>query len=236
MPDGQNYFIESCPVGCKSEFETTDIFLPEGALRRCVICGQLISQCSENAYDNGMKEFEDPVGTIPLHKSDLKRLKRRTRKIIRAAGKILSSAPEDIYLLELVRYIHLNPLRVKMVPDYKSLSRFPYCGHSVILGRRKRKWQDSKFVLRLFGSKEGTARRSYREFVGKGIKQGRRPDLTGGGLLRSHGGWEGVKALRISGDYQKGDERILGDGDFVNEVLSQAAEKFEQKYRLRAEG
>ena len=143
---------------------------------------------------------------------------------------------EDIYLLELVRYIHLNPLRVKVVPDYKSLSRFPFCGHGVILGRRKHDWQDSQFVLRLFGSKEGTARRSYREFVGRGIKQGRRPDLTGGGLLRSHGGWDGVKALRAAGEYQKGDERILGDGDFVSDVLAQAEEKFEQKYLMRIKG
>jgi hypothetical protein len=46
----------------------------------------------------------------------------------------------------------------------------------------------------------------------------------------------GVKALRRSGAYQKGDERILGDGDFVSEVLSQADEQFQQKYRLQAEG
>ena len=69
-----------------------------------------------------------------------------------------------------------------------------------------------------------------------GVDQGRRSELTGGGLLRSHGGWVGVKALRLSGEYQKGDERILGDGDFVNEVLSKAEEKFEKKYRMRADG
>jgi chromosomal replication initiation ATPase DnaA len=60
--------------------------------------------------------------------------------------------------------------------------------------------------------------------------------LTGGGLLRSHGGWTGVKALRENGGYQKGDERILGDGDFVNEVLEKAEEKFKEKYRFKARG
>ena len=40
----------------------------------------------------------------------------------------------------------------------------------------------------------------------------------------------------VSGDYQKGDERILGDGDFVDEVLSQAEEQLQGKYRLQAEG
>jgi len=42
--------------------------------------------------------------------------------------------------------------------------------------------------------------------------------------------------LRKSGDYQKGDERILGDGEFVTQVLAQAEEQFHHKYRLSAEG
>ena len=143
---------------------------------------------------------------------------------------------EDPYLLELVRYIHLNPLRAKLVSDYRALSRHPYSGHSVILGHRNNDWQDVDYILRLFGDKETIARRRYSEFVQKGIGQGKRPDLTGGGLLRSQGGWAAVKALRRSGAYQKGDERILGDGDFVGGVLSQAEEQFQQKYRMKAKG
>ena len=57
-----------------------------------------------------------------------------------------------------------------------------------------------------------------------GVAAGRKPELTGGGLLRSQGGWTGVKALRSSGDYEKGDERILGDGEFVERVLAQTRE------------
>ena len=41
---------------------------------------------------------------------------------------------ENVYLLELVRYIHLNPLRVNMVKDIKQLENYPFCGHSTILG------------------------------------------------------------------------------------------------------
>ena len=44
---------------------------------------------------------------------------------------------EDPYLLELVRYIHLNPLRARLVSDYKALGRYPYCGHGIILGHAK---------------------------------------------------------------------------------------------------
>lgn len=45
---------------------------------------------------------------------------------------------EDIYLLELVRYIHLNPLRSGVVKDLKSLDRYAYTGHSCIVGKRKK--------------------------------------------------------------------------------------------------
>ena len=143
---------------------------------------------------------------------------------------------EDTYLLELVRYIHLNPLRARLVNDYKGLGKYPYCGHSVILGHCKTGWQDIEYVLRLFNERIGKARRRYREFVRKGIEQGRRSELTGGGLIRSQGGWAAVKALRKIGAYQKGDERILGDSGFVEEVLSKANEQLEHKYRLAAAG
>jgi len=143
---------------------------------------------------------------------------------------------EHAYLLELVRYIHLNPLRATLIKEYKELAGYPYCGHGAIMGRRKIKWQDVDYVLGLFGNKESGAKGEYSRFVRNGIGQGSRPDLTGGGLLRSHGGWTGVKLLRETGDYQKGDERILGDGGFVKEVLSKTEEKFKKKYRLKAEG
>ena len=44
---------------------------------------------------------------------------------------------EDRYLLELIRYIHLNPLRAGLVKDLKELDKYPWTGHSAILGRRK---------------------------------------------------------------------------------------------------
>ncbi len=54
---------------------------------------------------------------------------------------------EDAYLLELVRYIHLNPLRANIVPDMKGLDKYPYCGHSVLMGNNKREWQDVDYIL-----------------------------------------------------------------------------------------
>jgi hypothetical protein len=39
--------------------------------------------------------------------------------------------------LELIRYIHLNPLRAGLVKDLKDLDKYPWTGHSAILGKRK---------------------------------------------------------------------------------------------------
>ena len=106
---------------------------------------------------------------------------------------------EDSYLLELVRYIHLNPLRAKVVADLKGLDRYSYCGHSVLMGRKKRGWQGVEYVLRHFGKRTGEARKKYRSYVEEGIGQGRRPELVGGGLIRSLGGWDEVKKMRLKG-------------------------------------
>lgn len=143
---------------------------------------------------------------------------------------------EDSYLLELVRYIHLNPLRAKLVADMKKLGENLYGGHSVLMGKVTAEWQNTKYILGLFGGRIPVARRRYREFVQKGIAAGKRQDLTGGGLIRSVGGWSVVKSLRKAGALQKGDERILGDGEFVEKVLSHVNEALERKYRLKVKG
>jgi putative transposase len=143
---------------------------------------------------------------------------------------------EDAYLLELVRYIHLNPLRAGLVRGLHELDDYPYSGHSILMDRLKNEWQETEYILRMFGIKSGMARRAYRNFVEKGIEQGKRPELAGGGLIRSAGGWQGLKDLKAESNYQRSDERILGDSDFVSHVLSQAEEKLERRHALRAGG
>jgi REP element-mobilizing transposase RayT len=143
---------------------------------------------------------------------------------------------EDAYLLELVRYIHLNPLRAADVKDLRTLNNYPYCGHSGILGKNTQDWQDVDYILKFFAPKKSQAIRGYREFFKMAVGQGRRPDLVGGGLVRSAGGWSALKVLRRIGDYRKGDERILGDSEFVKRVLAQARENFERKHQLQSEG
>jgi REP element-mobilizing transposase RayT len=143
---------------------------------------------------------------------------------------------EDTYLKELVRYIHLNPLRARLVRDITALDDYAYSGHGTILGKQANPWQATDSVLELFDSKLPQARYNYHEYVAAGTKLGRQPDLTGGGLIRSAGGWAGVQQLRKAGSFQKSDERILGDGYFVESVLAEADEKMSRRFAYKSKG
>lgn len=143
---------------------------------------------------------------------------------------------EDPYLKELVRYIHLNPLRGGLVQDISRLDRYAFSGHSALMGYKIRSWQDTDCVLKLFSKKKAAARKWYREFVKKGVSEGRRPELVGGGMIRSLGGWQAVKSMRGMGQRIKGDERILGDGHFVIKVLNASHDEIERKAEYRSRG
>jgi len=144
---------------------------------------------------------------------------------------------EDVYLRELVRYIHLNPIRAKIVRTLPELNRYAYSGHSVLMGRKNRSWQDVDYVLSYFDKRPGRAKKAYYSYIEAGVEQGRRKELTGGGLIRSLGGWAEVSKYGLKGQgHIKSDERILGESDFVDDILAQASEKFERNYELKRLG
>jgi len=138
---------------------------------------------------------------------------------------------EDAYLLELVRYIHLNLLRAGVVTTIAQLNRSPWSGHAALAGYVDRDWQDTQYVLSFFGTPP-EARKRYREFVEQGVDQGKRPELVGGGLIRSMGGWFEVLALRRSGNKEASDQRILGDGTFVGQLLEEMDDIGKENLRL----
>ncbi len=143
---------------------------------------------------------------------------------------------ENTYLLELVRYLHLNPIRARQVEDIAALDTYPFCGHSVIMGKMERAWQDDAYILSLFHKNIATARRRYKTFVLKGIQKGRRLEFTGGGLIRSNVGWSMIRSFRRATMHLKSDERVLGDSEFVERVLTAADESLEKKYHLKSKG
>ena len=132
---------------------------------------------------------------------------------------------EDAYFQELVRYIHLNPLRAGLVNNLGELERYPWCGHGVLLGKIQHSWQDRPYVLSWFGRRKKQAIIAYRRYLADGVAQGRRPELVGGGLIRSLGGWSEVLGRYRLGNRPLSDARILGVDDFVERILKDADPK-----------
>lgn len=139
---------------------------------------------------------------------------------------------EDAYFRELLRYIHLNPLRAGEVESFMELGRYPWSGHAVIMGLLTNDWQDRDYALKWFGRKEKEAQAAYQAYLRKGVGQGRRPELVGGGMIRSAGGWSAVRALRARGLREKGDERILGSSEFALKMINEAENRLQYQFSL----
>ena len=107
----------------------------------------------------------------------------------------------DSYLLELVRYIHNNPLRADMAtqPD-----QYQWSSHRAYLGRQEIAWLTTDFVLSQFAENESKARKRFHTFCLKGATEERRQEFH-------QGTFEG---------------RILGDDGFSENVLARAQERF----------
>ena len=115
-----------------------------------------------------------------------------------------------------------------MVEDLNSLDKYPWTGHSVLLGNNENPlvieippvMEEDKLlaektvedVLRHFGNNLKDARQKYRQFVEKGIKQGRRPEFQGGGLVRSAGGDTSVLSPKDKESRELSEQRVLGIG------------------------
>jgi REP element-mobilizing transposase RayT len=139
---------------------------------------------------------------------------------------------DDPYLLELTRYIHLNPLRANLIKSLKELNRYPFTGHSAITGAIRREWQEIPTILAYFGRKRSEAIDKYKEFIRQGLADNEKSKFGGGGLLRSLGGWSEVIALRHKGKKPAGDERILGQSEFVDKVIKEAEVFHKEALRL----
>ena len=130
---------------------------------------------------------------------------------------------EEQYFLALVRYIHLNPVRARLVESVDALVDYPWTGHSVLMGKVKNSVQDAGAVLLRFGRRAGEARKSLVEFMKMDEAKKETKTFEGGGLRRSAGG---AKKLLETGYKEKWahDERILGSSSFVESIL-RATEK-----------
>ena len=101
----------------------------------------------------------------------------------------------DSYLEELIRYIHLNPVRAGIVKEPED---YPWSGHRAYLGLEMIPWLTTDWVLSQFSERLTLARRAYRRFVHEG-KGGHHQEEYHRGLGR--------------------DSRILGDDEFMDRML-----------------
>lgn len=101
----------------------------------------------------------------------------------------------DSYLLELVRYIHLNPVRVGIVKDPEE---YPWSSHRAYLGKESLPCLTTDRLLEHFGKSFATARGGYRHFVLDGLGEEHRPEFYGTGE----------------------DSRLLGNDNFLEKCLS----------------
>ncbi|PIZ36805.1 transposase, partial [Candidatus Aquicultor secundus] len=122
---------------------------------------------------------------------------------------------EENYLLELIRYIHLNPVRAGTINGLDALERWPYAGHAALMGRVKLSWFASEHALSLFAGKR-SPRERLATFMQEGLERSSNYELSGGGLKRS------LKIRERSERAATGafDERILGASSFVEAVLA----------------
>ena len=104
----------------------------------------------------------------------------------------------DRYLSELVRYIHLNPVRAKIV---RQPANYRYSSHRSYLGKETGGLVDVDPVLRHFGAQKKVARERYREFVRAGMKLGHQAEF-----------------------YRAEEGRILGSEEFVDATIHRLGE------------
>jgi REP element-mobilizing transposase RayT len=123
---------------------------------------------------------------------------------------------EEPYLLELLRYIHLNPLRAGLVRGLSELAVYPWSGHAVLLGKRDFPGQVTDEILGRFAHDVAEARRYYTRFVQEGIARGRRPELSTAppGSRTELGRGPDARG--------SGDARVLGSEAFLEALRSDA--------------
>lgn len=134
------------------------------------------------------------------------------------------------YFLELVRYIHLNPLRAGIVKTMGELDHSPLTSHSQVLTGPLA--SGSQEILERFSNNFSKARSAYREFIKDGMDLPEPNNLDGGGLVRSAGGWKAVGNLKKGREMFLSDERVLGGANFVGALVREAERVEEEKRAL----
>jgi REP element-mobilizing transposase RayT len=140
----------------------------------------------------------------------------------------------DSYFLELVAYIHLNPLRAGLVQDLGALERYKWCGHRAVIGKNAVGYLAKEEILQHFGTHAKGARKKYVTYVKGRVNKFKSGELSGG-LIRSKGGLSEIVGMSKEEGKEEFDERILGDGDFVASVLKESNEQMQRGKKMSSD-
>jgi len=137
-----------------------------------------------------------------------KKMKRRGPLFM---GRFKSIVTQDQdYVQELIRYVHLNPVRAGICKDVDALADYPWCGHSVLMGKEHRNFQDTETVLRRFGTDNASARVQYCRFLQAGLTGSSDEDTLLTLVRKSNAGSESGRKVSCW---------VIGDHDFVRTMM-----------------
>jgi hypothetical protein len=128
------------------------------------------------------------------------------------------------YAKQLIRYIHLNPVRSGLVKTIDKLNKWPWCGHGFLLGNKSalgKEFQDRRESLRRFANSEKDAMNKYMNYLYEGVNE---TDLGRAGVLSPVGSYE------VAGS-KKGWPAVIGDPDFARKAMEQHSIGFQRKHR-----
>jgi putative transposase len=131
------------------------------------------------------------------------------------------------YIEELVRYVHLNPVRAGICKDLMGLKKYLWCGHGALMGHEGRTFQDVKTVLKRFGRTPEDARVNYHEFLMEGLKIDFEDDNLVDLVRKSNSGEEGGRKVTCW---------VIGDRDFVEQAVASAEANHLRISRFEREG
>jgi REP element-mobilizing transposase RayT len=129
---------------------------------------------------------------------------------------------EEAYLLELVRYVHNNPVRAGLVA---SAEQSPWSSHRAYLGLdRAPAWLNAGEVLSRFASKSDESRQAFADFVAEGVGEPRRPELSGVSLERTR-----REVAPDVGDAWRLSQPVVGSEEFATKVMDDLREREKAK-------
>lgn len=113
------------------------------------------------------------------------------------------------YIEQLVRYIHLNPIRAGICKNIKELDKYQWSGHSVLMGKQRNTFQNTKDIIRRFATDHETGIQGYRAYIIEGIEKGEGKDFLDD-IRQSNNGTADIKEYRCW---------VIGDQEFVKKAI-----------------